>query len=133
MRPAGRKASQGFTLIELMVVVSMIGIFIGVAVPMEIANLRLSESEVGLQRAIQVLRSEVEFLRLAPAADFTAGATVPFDPGVTALEDLVEGKGEVAVTEVADRPGLLRLTVTVSWRDARVGPRSLHTVIYKRR
>jgi type II secretory pathway pseudopilin PulG len=114
-----------------MIVVAIIGIYVALAVPAELSVQRAAESEIGLQRALQFLRNEVEVLRTTPVQEFAAGSTLGFDPRAGDLSELVEGKGEVAVERLPDRPGLLRLTVSVQWQDARVGTRSIHTVVFK--
>ncbi len=132
MNAAGnRRGSPGFTLIELMIVVAIFGIFVAIMVPVEIRSQRMAESEVALQKANQALRSEVEVLRSMPYQKLESVGSLPFDKRVAALSELVEATGVVKVEPDPARPGLLKLKVELTWRDARLGMRSIHTVLYK--
>ena len=132
MNAAGsRRASPGFTLIELMIVCAIIGIFMALIVPVEIQSQRMAESEVALQKANLALRSEVEILRSTPFQELESAGSLPFDERVAALSELVDAAGVVKVEPDPARPGLLKLKVELTWRDARLGLRSIHTVVYK--
>jgi len=126
-----RKGQPGFTLIEVMITVGIMGIFIGLIIPVQVQVHRLAESEVGLQKAIQVLRNEVEVLRVMPYDDLTPGHSLPFHAQAKGLDKLVAGRGEVHIERDPRMRGLLQLRVEVHWRDARLGMRSVHTELYK--
>jgi len=125
------RSRQGFTLIELMIVVSMIGIFAGILVPIQLDSHRFTESEVGLQRAIRALQNEVEILRATPYAELRPGQVTPFDVRVEDLNQLVAGRGEVRIERDSRRSDLIVLQVEVFWRDARLGMRSIHTILFR--
>ena len=124
----GRK---GFTLIEVMVTVAMIGIFMAILTPMIFQNDKFAESEVALQSAIQSLHSEVELLRIRPYSDFKAGELIPFDSSVEQLSELVAGRGEVKIEKDPVNGSILLMRVEVHWNDPRFGMRSIHTVLLK--
>ncbi|MDM8516334.1 type II secretion system protein [Desulfobacterales bacterium HSG16] len=122
--------NKGFTLIELMIAVSLIGITVTWLVQAQINAISLSESETALQRANRALRNQVEILRaMSPEsmAELVPGQAVPFDSRVKELENLVAGRGVISIEEDPDFPDLLVLNVKIYWRDPRGGIRSIHT------
>ncbi len=125
------RSSEGFTLIELMITVAVIGIFIMVIVPVQISTARFIESEVALQKAIQVLQGQAELIRATPHSALEPGSVTAFDRAVRGLQDLVAGRGVIKIERSKDNPGLLIIDIEVHWRDARKGMRSIHTVLYR--
>ena len=123
---------NGFTLIELMVAVAILGITLSMFGPLYYNTLKISESRVALQIAHRALRNEVEILRSLPPGKLVAGESLPFDPRVEELESLPGGRGVVEIKNSQDSSGLLKARVEVHWRDPVSGMRSIHTVIYRR-
>lgn len=120
---------KGFTLIEMMIVVAIIGIFMVILIQMQIQNDKFAQSEVELQKAAQALRSEIDFLRIIPYSELKPGTAMPFDASVKILSELAAGRGEVSVERDKTKPQLLMMRVEVFWRDARTGMRSIHSIV----
>jgi prepilin-type N-terminal cleavage/methylation domain-containing protein len=133
MNAGHQSRAHGFTLIELMIVVSIMGIFMVIAVPMQITSQRLGESEVGLQKAHLVLRSTAEAMRALPGPELAPDKVIAFDLKAWGQDDLVDGKAEARMEEVPDRPGLFKVRAEVVWTDAWKGKRTIHTLVYRAR
>ncbi|MCP4352656.1 MAG: type II secretion system protein [Desulfobacterales bacterium] len=73
---------QGFTLIELMVVLAVLSITLGWLVHAQVSSHQLAESEIGLQRAVRALQNQVEILRILPYEELKSGTSIPFDARV---------------------------------------------------
>ncbi len=122
-------SDSGFTLIELMIVIAMLSITLGWLVHAQISSHQLAESEIGLQRAVRALQNQVEILRVLPYEELKPGTSIPFDPRVKELEQLVDARGIVQIKSDPEYQELLQLSAEVHWRDARIGMRSVHTVL----
>jgi prepilin-type N-terminal cleavage/methylation domain-containing protein len=125
------RSKQGFTLIELMIVIAVLGIFLATFMPARVRSQRVAESEIALQRAVRALQNEVEILRAAPGDTLKPGRVIPFDPRVKELDYLVAGRGAVRIEQDAKESGLMVMRVEVHWRDPLRGMRSIHTVLFR--
>ncbi len=122
---------RGYTLIELMIVIAIMGITVAWVVKAQVSSHHLAESEIGLQRAVRALQNQVEILRVKPYEQLEPDTGIPFDPEVKELDQLVAGRGIVKIESDPDHPELLLLRVEVHWRDARIGMRSIHTILLR--
>lgn len=122
---------RGFTLIELMIVIAMMGISVAWIVKAQVGSHHLAESEIGLQRAVRALQNQVEILRVKPYDQLEPETSIPFDPEVKELDQLVAGRGIVKIESDPDHPELLLLRAEVHWRDPRIGMRSVHTILLR--
>lgn len=125
------KNSRGFTLIELMIVVAIMGILGIVVVRSQARNQIYAESEVRMQYAVRALRNQVEVLKTTDIEKLKNHKELPFDSKGKGLSDLVAGRGVIVIKQDSKIPGLWILRVEVHWRDPRVGMRSIHTVLFK--
>lgn len=123
--------NEGFTLIELMIVIAIIGIIMGYYVKSQTQLQRSVESEISLQIAIRALQNQTEILRAIPVKKLDQSAIAAFDPKVEELRKLVAGRGVVRIQNDPQFPNLLLLRVEVHWRDARMGMRSIHTILMR--
>ncbi len=126
-----RLSCRGFTLMELMVSIAIIGITMTWYLKAHVESERFAEAEAGLQIAIRALRNEVEILRVMPCGKFKPGTSIPFDSQVGELDDLVEGRGIVIIENDGEKSDLFILRVEVHWRCAKKGMRSIHTVLMR--
>lgn len=126
-----RLSCSGFTLMELMVSIAIIGITMTWYLKAHVASERFAESEIGLQKAVRALRNEVEILRAMPPENFRPGTGIHFDPQVGEPDGLVEGRGIVKIENDKERPDLLTLQVEVHWRCPKKGMRSIHTMLIR--
>jgi prepilin-type N-terminal cleavage/methylation domain-containing protein len=128
---SGRRGEQGFTLIELVVALAVLGVVLGAAVPAMFSALNLSRNNRNRSIGAGLAAQEIDIVRDLSINSFTALTTTTLtstqvvDGTTYTVSRSAEWETPGATTSacsssiVPNQPQYLRITVLVSWPDMR--------------